>query len=102
MAVQATGPTGGPITLTLDVLEPWSNNSSNASSVFGVRLTPTHFIEKAVTLGSTGRGRVESGEVDVGRTLQNFRRSGVPITVKLTDSEMHVAWQGHTFCTIAC
>jgi hypothetical protein len=55
IAAQLIGLRGVPIMLTLDVLEPYSNNSSNASSVFSVRLILPHLVAKAVTLGSTGR-----------------------------------------------
>jgi protein KTI12 len=55
MATQPTSPTGGPITPTLDVLEPRSNSRSDASSVFGVRLILPHLVEKVAALGSIGR-----------------------------------------------
>jgi protein KTI12 len=96
MAAQAAGPIGGPITLTLDALESNSNTSANASSVFGVRLTLPHraltlselqrlkrqFVasrRKAVTLGSTEKGRVEWGEEGVGRAFAEFLEEGLGV-----------------------
>lgn len=93
MAAQAAGPIGGPITLTLDALEAHSNN---ASSVFGVRLSLPHraltlselqrlkrqFVasrRKAVTLGSTEKGRVEWGEEGVGRAFAEFLEEGLNV-----------------------
>ncbi|KAJ8581841.1 hypothetical protein M405DRAFT_831721 [Rhizopogon salebrosus TDB-379] len=52
MATQPTSPTRGPITPTLDVLEPRPNSRSDASSVFGVRLILPHLVEKVAALGS--------------------------------------------------
>lgn len=92
MATQAAGPLGGPIMLTLDALEP----NSNTSSVFRVRLTLPHraltlselqrlkrqFVasrRKAVTLGSTEKGRVEWGEEGVGRAFAEFLEEGLGV-----------------------
>ncbi|KAG1792099.1 chromatin associated protein KTI12 [Suillus variegatus] len=94
MAAQAAGPLGGPIVLTIDTLEPSSNTSANDSSVLRVRLTLPHraltlselqrlkrqFVaarRKAVTLGSTEKGRVEWGEDAVGRAFAEFLGGGV-------------------------
>ncbi|KAG1882536.1 chromatin associated protein KTI12 [Suillus fuscotomentosus] len=96
MAAQAAGPLGGPIVLTIDTLEPSSNTSANDSSVLRVRLTLPHraltlselqrlkrqFVaarRKAVTLGSTEKGRVEWGEDAVGRAFAEFLEEGLGV-----------------------
>ncbi|KAG1807241.1 chromatin associated protein KTI12 [Suillus variegatus] len=89
MAAQAAGPLGEPIVLTIDSLEHSSNTSANDNSVLCVRLTfPHHALtlselqrlkrqfaaarQKAVTLGSTKKGRVEWGEEGVGCAFAEF------------------------------
>ncbi|KAG1769316.1 chromatin associated protein KTI12 [Suillus placidus] len=96
MAAQAAGPLGGPIVLTVDALEPCSNTSVNESPVLRIRLTLPHraltlselqrlkrqFVaarRKAVTLGSTEKGRVEWGEEGVGRAFAEFLEEGLGI-----------------------
>ncbi|KAG2155252.1 chromatin associated protein KTI12 [Suillus bovinus] len=97
MAAQAAGPIGGPIVITVDALEPSSNNSAIDSSVLRVCLTLPHraltlselqrlkrqFVaarRKAVTLGSTEKGRVEWGEEGVGRAFAEFLEEGLCVT----------------------
>ncbi|KAG2114280.1 chromatin associated protein KTI12-domain-containing protein [Suillus discolor] len=97
MAAQAAGPLGGPIVLTIDSLEHSSDTSAtDDSSVLRVRLTLPHraltlselqwpkrrFVaarRKAVTLGSTEKGRVEWGEEGVGRTFAEFLEKGLGV-----------------------
>ncbi|KIK37903.1 hypothetical protein CY34DRAFT_15378 [Suillus luteus UH-Slu-Lm8-n1] len=96
MAAQAASPLGGPIVLTLDALDPSSNTSANESSVLRVRLTLPHraltlselqrlkrqFVaarRKAVTLGSTEKGRVEWGEEGVGCAFADFLEEGLGV-----------------------
>jgi protein KTI12 len=96
MAAQAAAPLGGPLVLTIDALEPSSNTSANESSVLRVRLTLPHraltlselqrlkrqFVaarRKAVTLGSTEKGKVEWGEEGVGRAFAEFLEEGLGV-----------------------
>ncbi|KAG2114295.1 chromatin associated protein KTI12 [Suillus discolor] len=96
MAAQVAGPLGGPIVLTIDSLEHSSNTSANDSSVLRVRLSLPHraltlselqrlkrqFVaarRKAVTLGSTEKGRVEWGEEGVGRAFAEFLEEGLGV-----------------------
>ncbi|KAG2130798.1 chromatin associated protein KTI12 [Suillus bovinus] len=97
MAAQAAGPIGGPIVITIATLEPSSNTSAIDSSVLRVRLALSHraltlselqplkrqFVaarRKAVTLGSTEKGRVEWGEEGVGRAFAEFLEEGLGVT----------------------
>ncbi|KAG0701902.1 chromatin associated protein KTI12 [Suillus ampliporus] len=98
MAAQAAGPLGGPIVLTHDALEPNTNAGAgaNGSSVLRVRLTLPHraltlselqrlkrqFVaarRKAVTLGSTEKGKVDWGEEGVGRAFAEFLEEGLDV-----------------------
>ncbi|KAG1739440.1 chromatin associated protein KTI12 [Suillus paluster] len=96
MTAQAAGPLGGAIVLTLDAVEPNSNAGADGSSVLRIRLTLPHraltlselqrlkrqFVaarRKAVTLGSTEKGRVEWGEEGVGRAFAEFLEEGLGV-----------------------